>query len=158
MNEHLKIPAQIQALINDIENVELSLAELPLPEHPTLPQFNRSIRVLDIDAKSITEFVHFNYQQVLKDKETGEEINISLPAPEWVVYKETWSYLRDEKNNTIELPLKEPTEIAAKEAVKVSSYKYMLWLMKKNKVAFLQLIQGYLASFIETKIEELNTL
>ncbi|WP_374465597.1 hypothetical protein [Chryseobacterium sp.] len=158
MNEHLKIPAQIQALINDIENVELYLSELPLPEHPKLPQFNRSIRVLDIDAKSRQEFVNFIYEQVLKDKETGEEINISLPAPEWVVYKETWSFLRDEQNNTIELPLIEPIDKITKDNVKVSSFKYMIWLMKNNKISFLQLIQGYLAGFVETKIEELNKL
>lgn len=158
MNEYLKIPTQIQALINDIENVELNLSELPLPEHPKLPQFNRSIRVLDIDAKSRNEFVNFIYEQVLKDKETGEEINISLPAPEWVVYKETWSYLRDEQNNTIELPLIEPIDKITKDKVKVSSFKYMIWLMKNNKIGFLQLIQGYLAGFIETKIEELNKL
>lgn len=158
MNEHLKIPIQLQTLINNIENVELSLAELPLPEHPKLPQFNRSIRVLDIDAKSKQEFVSFIFEQVLKDKETGEEINISLPAPEWVVYRETWSYLRDEQNKTIELPVKEPSETLVKDAVKVSSFKYMIWLMKNNKMGFLQLIQGYLASFIESKIEELNKL
>lgn len=158
MNSHLKIPAQIQALINDIENVELSLAELPLSEHPKLPQFDRSIRVLDIDAKSRQEFVTFIYEQVLKDKETGEEINISLPAPEWVVYKETWSFMRDDQNKPIELPLLEPTESAQKDYVRVSSYRYMIWLMKKNKVGFLQLIQGYLESFVEAKIEELNKL
>ena len=146
MNEHLKIPTQIQALINDIENVELSLAELPLSEHPKLPQFDRSIRVLDIDAKSRNEFVNFIYEQVLKDKETGEEINISLPAPEWVIYKETWSYLRDEQNNTIELPLSDPSDKILKDKVKVSSFKYMIWLMKNNKIGFLQLIQGYLLS------------
>lgn len=158
MNEHLKIPTLIQSLLNDIENVELSLAELPLPEHPKLPQFNRSIRVLNIDAKSRNEFVNFIYEQVLKDKETGEEINISLPAPEWVIYKETWSYLRDEQNNTIELPLSDPSDKILKDKVKVSSFKYMIWLMKNNKVGFLQLIQAYLASFIEVKIEELNKL
>lgn len=158
MNSHLKIPSQIQALINDIENVDLNLAELPLPEHPKLPQFNRSIRVLDIDAKSRNEFVNFIYEQVLKDKQTGEEINISLPAPEWVVYKETWSYLRDEQNNTIELPLIEPIDKLTKDKVKISSFKYMIWLMKNNKIGFLQLIQGYLAGFVETKIEDLNKL
>ncbi len=158
MNEHLKIPTQVQTLIDSIEKVELSLAELPLPEHPKLPQFNRSIRVLDIDAKSRQEFVNFVYEQVLKDKETGEVINIPLPAPEWIVYKETWSYLRDEKNNLIELPLKETTEGITKDKVKVSSFRYMIWLMKNNKIGFLQLIQGYLASFVDDKIEELNTL
>jgi hypothetical protein len=43
MNEQLNISTQVQALINDSENVELNLVELPIPEHPKLPQFSRSI-------------------------------------------------------------------------------------------------------------------
>ena len=42
--------------------------------------------------------------------------------------------------------------------IKVSSYKYMLWLMKNNKATLLQLIQGYLADFVRTKSEELDKL
>lgn len=98
MNEHLNIPKNIQKIIGDIENVDLNLSELPLPEHPKLPQFNRSIRVLDIDAKSKQEFMVFIYEQVLRDKETGEEIRIPLPAPEWIVYKESSAPYRDRKS------------------------------------------------------------
>lgn len=156
MNEHLNIPLEIQSLINDINNVELNFVELPLQEHPKLSQFNRSIRVLDFEAKSEQQFLVFVYEQVLRDKETGEEINIKLPAPEWIIYKETWSYLRGTNNFPIELSLKE--DKSKKDLVKVPSYKYMIWLMKSNKVGFLQLIQGYLANFIDAKIEDLNKL
>lgn len=158
MNNHLNIPPDIQQLINTIANVDLNLAELPLPEHPKLPQFNRSIRVLNIDAKSKQEFVHFSYEQVLKDKETGEEIKISLPTPEWVVYKNTWSYLRDEQNIPVELLLIEPNEDMIKDKVKVPSYKYMLWLLKNNRVGFLDLLKAYLNNFVEDKREELDSL
>ena len=156
MNENLKIPAQIKALIDDIENVALNLVELPLPEHPKLPQFNRSIRVLSIDAKSKQEFVSFIYEQVLKDKETGKEVKITLPTPEWVIYKDTWSYLRGTDNVLIEVPLKEDN--SKKGMIKVPSYRYMIWLMKNNKFQFLQLIQMYLLGFIESKTEELNKI
>jgi hypothetical protein len=158
MNEQLKITTQIQALINDIENVELNLTELPLSEHPKLPQFNRSIRVLDIDAKSKQQFICFNYEQVLKDKETGEEINISLPAPEWVIYKETWSYLRDNYGEPIEQPLVEPTDDMVGDKVKISSYQYMLWLLKNSKVGFTELLASYLDEFVKTHKEELDKL
>lgn len=158
MNEHLEIPTQIQALINDIENVELNLAELPVPEHPKLPQFNRSIRVLDIDAKSKQQFICFNYEQVLKDKETGEEINIFLPAPQWVIYKDTWSYLRDNYNNPVELPLIEPKDDMIADKVKVSSYQYMLWLLKNEKIGFTELLASYLDEFVKTHKEELDRL
>ncbi|REC80429.1 hypothetical protein DRF60_01590 [Chryseobacterium elymi] len=158
MNEQLKITTQIQALINDIENVELNLAELPLSEHPKLPQFNRSIRVLDIDAKSKQQFICFSYEQVLKDKETGEEINIALPAPEWVIYKETWSYLRDNYGAPIEQPLVEPTDGMAADKVKVPSYQYMLWLLKNKKVGFTELLASYLDEFVKTHKEALDKL
>lgn len=158
MNEQLNIPIQMQTLINDIENVELNLAELPLPQHPKLPQFNRSIRVLDIDAKSKQHFICFSYEQVLKDKETGEEIKISLPAPQWIIYKETWSYLRDDYNNPVELPLVEPTDDRVADKVKVPSYQYMLWLLKNSKVAFTELLASYLDEFVKTHKELLDKL
>jgi len=158
MNEQLEISTQVQALISDIENVELNLAELPLPEHPKLSQFNRSIRVLDIDAKSKQQFISFNYEQVLKDKETGEEINISLPAPQWIIYKETWSYLRDDHNNPVELPLLEPTGDMVATKVKVPSYQYMLWLLKNSKVGFTELLTSYLEEFVKDHTEQLDKL
>lgn len=156
MNEHLNIPTEIQNVINQILKIDLNFAELPMPEHPKLPQFNRTIRVYDIDSKSKQEFVVFVYEQVLRDKETGEEVNIDLPAPEWAVYKETWSYLRGTDNKPIQLQLKE--DLSKKDIVKVPSYKYMIWMMKNKKAEFLQLIELYLASFIEYKLPELNKI
>ncbi|WP_374464156.1 hypothetical protein [Chryseobacterium sp.] len=156
MNEHLNIPIDIQNIINEIVNVDLNFVELPLQEHPKLPQFNRTIRVLNIEAKSEQQFIVFVYKQVLKDKKTGEEINIKLPAPEWVIYKETWSYLRGTNNLPVELTLKD--DKGKKDLVKVPSYKYMIWLMKNNKAGFLQLIESYLDSFIKAKQTELDRI
>lgn len=158
MNEHLIIPENIKQVLNTIENISLSLAELPLQEHPKLPQFQRSIRVLDIDAKSEQQFISFRYKQILKDKETGEEINISLPAPEWVIYKDTWSYLRDNSNNPIELSLAEPKEDMPADKVKVQSYKYMLWLLKNNKTGFTELLASYLDEFVKNNKDILDKL
>ncbi|KPE50482.1 hypothetical protein [Chryseobacterium indologenes] len=158
MNEHLIIPENIKEILNSIENISSYLAELPLQAHPKLPQFERSIRVLDIDAKSKQQFICFNYEQVLKDKETGEEINISLPAPQWVIYKETWSYLRDQYNQPIELPLSEPTDDTAAGKVRVSSYQYMLWLLKNNKAGLTELLASYLHEFVKIHKEQLDKL
>ncbi|MDR2234717.1 MAG: hypothetical protein LBE92_01210 [Chryseobacterium sp.] len=158
MNEHLIIPENIREILTGIQNISAHLAELPLQAHPKLPQFERSIRVLDIDAKSKQQFIYFNYEQVLKDKETGEEISISLPTPQWVIYKETWSYLRDHYNQPIELPLAEPLENLATDKVKVSSYLYMLWLLKNNKVGFTELLTSYLQDFVKTHKEQLDRL
>jgi hypothetical protein len=158
MNDHLIIPEEIQEVINNIGNISLSLAELPMHAHPILSQFNRSIRVLDMDAKSEQQFIYFRYEQVLKDKETGEEVKISLPAPEWVIYKETASYLLDDSNNPIELPLKEPQSDRTTDKVKVPSYKYMLWLLKNNKIRFLELLTYYLQQFVDARKDELDKL
>jgi hypothetical protein len=158
MNDHIIIPENIQEILNSIGNTSLNLAELPMHAHPILPQFNRSIRVLDIDAKSEQQFIYFRYEQVLKNKETGEEVKISLPAPEWIIYKETASYLLDDSNNPIELPLKEPQGDQTTDKVKVPSYKYMLWLLKSNKIRFLELLDYYLQLFVENHKEELDKL
>ncbi|WP_374459841.1 hypothetical protein [Chryseobacterium taeanense] len=158
MNDHLIIPENIQEILNSIGNPSVNLAELPMEAHPALPQFNRSIRVLDIDAKSEQQFIYFKYEQVLKNKETGEEVKIPLPAPEWIVYKETASYLLDESNNPIELPLKDTQADQTTDLVRVPSYKYMLWLLKNNKIRFLELLNYYLQLFVEKHKDELDKL
>ena len=157
-NNHLNItdPA-ILGMLKQIDEMPLVLAELPLEAHPKLPQFNRAIQVLEVDTKSRNEFVYFKYRQILRDKTTGELINLELPAPEWVVYKETWSYLRDSQNKPVTAPVKEG-ETEAETKIRVPSYKYMLWLMQDNKIGFLDLIKGYLADFSKAKKAELDSL
>ncbi|WP_426476649.1 hypothetical protein ACP3T3_15115 [Chryseobacterium sp. CBSDS_008] len=158
MNKHLIIPENIKEILNSIENTSLHLAELPLQSHPRLPQFERHIRVLDIDAKSKLQFICFRYEQILKDMETGEEVNIPLPTPEWLIYKETWSYLRDGDNHLIELPVAEPEGDMNTDLVKVPSYQYMLWLLKNNKAGFTELLASYLDEFVEKHKENLDAL
>ena len=157
-NNHLNITdATVLEMLKSIDEVPLVLAELPLEAHPMLPHFNRSIQVHDIDAKSGQEFVYFNYRQVLRDKITGEVINITLPTPEWVVYAEMWSYLRDGQNRPIPAPITEGS-LETEKFIRVPRYKYMLWLMHENKVAFLDLIKGYLYDFSKAKKAELDKL
>lgn len=158
MNKHLIIPENIKEILNSIENTPLHLAELPLQAHPRLPQFERHIRVLDIDAKSKLQFICLRYEQVLKDMETGKEVNIPLPTPEWLIYKETWSYLRDGDNHLIELPVAEPGDDMNTDLVKVPSYQYMLWLLKNNKAGFTELLVSYLDEFVEKHKENLDAL
>lgn len=158
-NHHLDLTAypDVQDMLNDIENISPVLAEMQIADHPMFPQFDRYIRVYDITANSANEYIHFGYKQVLKDQETGKEFNIGLPTPEWVVYKDTWSYLRNEQNQPISLPYADGVT-EGDNGVKVPSYKYMIWLMRNNKVGLLQLIQGYLQSFVLAKQSELDTL
>lgn len=158
LNQHLQIPPQVQAVLNQIEAIPLHLAELKMPDHPKLPQFDRYIQVIGLDANSENQFIHFKFRQVLKDKETGEVSRIPLPTPEWAVYSNTWSFFRTQNGEVLELPLQEEhaTEEATTDKVKVHSYKYMLWLMANNQARFLDLIQAYANDFVSAKIEELN--
>ena len=160
MNEHLNIPAEVQTILNSINEVPLYLAEIPMSDHPKLPQFDRFIRVTDIDVKSKNEFAVFKYEQILKDKDTNEIVNIPLPTPEWVVYKDTWSYLRDEHNQTIEPGLIDPESYTPDmdTKIRVPSFKYMLWLLKNDRIGLLELITSYLESFKQAKLSELDTL
>lgn len=160
-NAHLQIPAELQAILDQIDNMPLHLAELKMQPHPKFPQYDRYLVVEDLEVKGRNEFVYFRYKQVLKDKETEEKIHIGLPTPEWVVYDKTWSYFRNEKGNVVELPLKQsenneelPPNIDNR--VRTPSYKYMLWLMKNQNARFLQLIEGYAHDFMNAKQSELD--
>lgn len=159
LNEHLQIPQELQAVLEQIENMPLHLAELKMQPHPKFPQYDRYLVVYGLEVDCFNEFVYFRYIQVLKDKETGEKIQTKLPTPEWVVYKEVWSYFRNSENKIVEAPLKpseeeETTEIDRK--VRVPSYKYMLWLMKYQNAQLLALIRGYAMEFMKSKQEELD--
>lgn len=159
LNEHLEIPQELQAVLQQIEDMPLHLAELKMQPHPKFPQYDRYLVVEDLEVKSRNEFVYFRYKQVLKDKETGEKIHIGLPTPEWVVYKEVWSYFRNSKNQIVEVPIKELEEEQTEDLdtkVRVPSYKYMLWLMKYQNAQLLALIQGYAMEFMKAKQEELD--
>lgn len=161
LNVHLQVPAELQAILDQIDNMPLHLAELKMQPHPKFPQYDRYLVVEDLEVKGRNEFVYFRYIQVLKDKETGEKIQTKLPTPEWVVYDKTWSYFRDERGKAVELPLKQsenneelPPNIDNR--VRTPSYKYMLWLMKYQNAQLLVLIQGYAMEFMKAKQEELD--
>lgn len=157
LNQHLIIPPHIQAILDEIENIPLYYAEVDMEAHPKFPQYDRFLRVEDFGGKSSEEFVYIKYEQILKDKETGEEMPyIKLPNPEWIVYADTWSFFRTADGQPLELPLIEPTEGKTTDKVRVPSYCYMLWLMKNHNARFLELIEGYAVDFIRSKIDELN--
>lgn len=157
LNQHLQIPPQVQAVLDEINSIPLYYAEVKMDVHPKFPQYDRFLRVEDFEGKSSKEFVFMKYKQILRDKETGEEIPyIMLPNPEWVVYVDTWSYFRTADGQPLELPLIEPTENETMGKVRVPSYRYMLWLMKNHNARFLELIEGYAVDFIRAKINELN--
>ena len=107
------------------------------------------------------------YQQVLRNKETNAIEPSKLPTPEWLIGEDEWSSLRDENFNKIWVPIvdEETQEHILDEQgnpktslLKVSTHQYMLWLVKNNKIGFLDLLKSYLQEFVELKSNELNKL
>jgi hypothetical protein len=156
MNDNLIITdPNILGFIANVNNESLNFAEIKILDHPKLPNFDRYIQLIDLNVRSKQEYAIFGYKQVLKDKVSEEIFNIDLPTPEWVVYSNTWSYMRNENNEIIHAPLK-PNSTDLDTGIKLTSYKYMLFLLKTNKAGFIQLIQSYLQLFVDSQIDALN--
>lgn len=143
-----------ETLIKKIEDTPLYLAEIPMEAHPKLPNFNRFIRITGLETVTENEYMKIAYQQVLTDKETGEESKLKLPNPDWIILKDTWSYLRDSKGQI----LKEANDEGEEVAVKVSSYKYMLWMLREHKAGLIDLLEMYMVDFVRMNREELDAI
>ncbi|WP_312510610.1 hypothetical protein [Chryseobacterium culicis] len=167
MNEKLLIPEQVQQILSDINTTHLNLGEIQISEHPLLPSFNRFIRINKVVIDTDLPRTYLFYQQVLRNKETNAIEPSKLPTPEWLIGEDEWSSLRDENFNKIWVPIvdEETQEHILDEQgnpktslLKVSTHQYMLWLVKNNKIGFLDLLKSYLQEFVELKSNELNKL
>lgn len=167
MKEKLLLPEQVQQLLNEINTTHLNLGEIQISEHPMLPSFNRFIRINKMVVDTELPRTYLFYQQVLRNKETNEIEPSNLPTPEWMIGEEEWSSLRDESFNRIHVPVVDeetqnpvPDEEGNPKTsiVKVNTHHYMLWLVKNNKIGFLDLLKSYLQEFVELKNNELNKL
>ncbi|KAB1231862.1 hypothetical protein [Chryseobacterium viscerum] len=167
MKEKLLIPEQVQQLLNEINTTNLNLGEIQISEHPLLPSFNRFIRINKMVVDTELPRTYLFYQQVLRDKETHEIEPSNLPTPEWMIGEEEWSSLRDKNFNRIFVPVvDEETQNPVLDElgnpktsiIKVNTHHYMLWLVKNNKIGFLDLLKSYLQEFVEMKSNELNKL
>ncbi|SIQ27206.1 hypothetical protein [Chryseobacterium sp. RU33C] len=167
MKEKLLLPEQVQQLLNEINTTHLNLGEIQISKHPMLPSFNRFIRINKMVVDTELPRTYLFYQQVLRNKETNEIEPSNLPTPEWMIGEEEWSSLRDESFNRILVPVVDeetqnpvPDEEGNPKTsiVKVNTHHYMLWLVKNNKIGFLDLLKSYLQEFVELKSNELNKL
>ncbi|WP_288448021.1 hypothetical protein [uncultured Chryseobacterium sp.] len=167
MNEKLLIPEQVQQILSDINTTHLNLGEIQISEHPLLPSFNRFIRINKVVIDTDLPRTYLFYQQVLRNKENNAIEPSKLPTPEWLIGEDEWSSLRDENFNKIWVPIvdEETQEHILDEQgnpktslLKVSTHQYMLWLVKNNKIGFLDLLKSYLQEFVELKSNELNKL
>ena len=99
------------------------------------------------------------YSQVLKDSE-GNIVHSNLPTPEWMMSEIETSSIRDENFQRILVPVidEETDEPILNDdgspktsPLFVNSHSYLLWLLKNNKVGFLQLLSVYLVELLQNE-------
>lgn len=167
MQEQLIIPEQIQLLLNEIHTKDISLGEIQIDEHPLLPSFHRFIKINKMVIDTELPRTYLFYQQVLRNKETNEIEPSNLPTPEWMIGEDEWSSLRDEQFNRVQVPIVDSETLEPllddkgnprTSILKVNTHLYMFWLLKNNKVGFLDLLKIYLKDFVDVKRSGLDKL
>ena len=158
--EKLQIPTEIEGLLNSINATKLNLGEIKIDKHPLVSQdLERYIQINKISIDLNLPRTYIWYSQVLKDLE-GNVVPSNLPTPEWMMSETETSTIRDENFNRILVPVvdEETNEPVLNEdgtpktsPLLVNSHSYLLWLLKNNKVGFLQLLSTYLLELLQNK-------
>ena len=154
----LQIPTQVQALLDSINATKLNLGEIKIDKHPLVSQdLDRYIQINKISIDLNLPRTYIWYSQVLKDSE-GNVVPSNLPTPEWVLSEIETSSVRDENFNRVLVPVvDEETDrpilnddgTPKTSPLFVNSHSYLLWLLKNNKVGFLQLLSSYLSELLQ---------
>ena len=158
--EKLQIPTQVQELLDSINATKLNLGEIKIDKHPLVAQdLDRYIQINKISIDLNLPRTYIWYSQVLKDSE-GNIVPSNLPTPEWMMGEAETSSVRDENFNRILVPVvdEETNEPILNEdgtpktsPLFVNSHSYLLWLLKNNKVGFLQLLSTYLLELLQNE-------
>lgn len=158
--QKLQIPTAVQGLLDSINSTKLNLGEIKIDKHPLVSQdLDRYIQINKISIDLTLPRTYIWYSQVLKDSE-GNIIPSNLPTPEWMISETETSSLRDENFQRILVPVvdSETDEPILNEdgtpktsPLFVNSHNYLLWLLKSNKVGFLQLLSAYLLELLQNE-------
>ena len=122
---------------------------------------------VELELKRVSEFAEIICHKKagqhdwfeFKDSE-GNIVPSSLPTPEWLMNETETSSIRDENFNRILVPVvdEETNEPILNEdgtlktsPLFVNSHNYLLWLLKNNKVGFLQLLSTYLVELLQNE-------
>ena len=164
--ENLILTPSIEARLQEVNNTPYYWASINLPEHEDLPNFNRKLVVSGFNSPDLEvnqdERFFITVKQIFINKETGKIFKI-FNAPVWEIYTHTWSYLRNEQFQVIEVDKQifdENNELISteKSKIQVSTIKYLKWLLLNRKAHLVDLFNLYLSDFAAAKIEELNKL
>lgn len=166
MNENLIIPEAIQGILNDIKNCPKYWAEHPLADLPDYPLHNRKIVVSgfnfpDLEADN-DQRIYITIKQILTNKETGLPFK-KANAPIWTIYADTWSYLRNQNFQLIEVDKQLFDEEGnpngtEKSNIKVPTIDYMKYILFNRQAHFVELFQMYLKDFAIAKESELKQI
>ena len=158
--EKLQIPTEVQALLDSINATKLNLGEIKIDKHPLVSQdLDRYIQINKISIDLNLPRTYIWYSQILKDSD-GNIVPSNLPTPEWMMNETETSSVRDENFQRIEVPVvdEETNEAILNEdgapktsPLFVNSHSYLLWLLKNNKVGFLQLLSFYLSELLQNE-------
>lgn len=158
--EKLQIPTELQQLVDEINSTKLNLGEIKIDKHPlVLQDLDRYIQINKISIDLNLPITYIWYSQVLKDSE-GNVVPSNLPTPEWMVSETETSSVRDENFNRILVTVvdEETNEPVLNEdgspktsPLFINSHNYLLWLLKNNKVGFLDLLSTYLLELLQNE-------
>ena len=164
--ENLILTPSIEARLQEVNNTPYYWASINLPEHEDLPNFNRKLVVSGFNSPDLEvnqdERFFITVKQIFINKETGKIFKI-FNAPVWEIYTHTWSYLRNEQFQVIEVDKQifdENNELISteKSKIQVSTIKYLKWLLLNKKAHLVDLFNLYMGDFANAKLEELNKL
>ena len=158
--EKLQIPTELQGLLDSINSIKLNLGEIKIDKHPLVSQdLDRYIQINKISIDLNLPRTYIWYSQVFKDSE-GNIVPSNLPTPEWSINETETSTVRDENFERILVPVvdEETNEPILNEdgtpktsPLFVNSHNYLLWLLKSNKVGFLDLLSTYLSELLQSQ-------
>ena len=165
MENYIFTPA-IEARLQEVNSTPYYWASINLPEHEDLPNFSRKLVVSGFNSPDLEvnqdERFFITVKQIFINKETGKIFKV-FNATQWEIYAHTWSYLRNEQFQVIEVDKQifdENNELISteKSKIQVSTIKYLKWLLLNRKAHLVDLFNLYLSDFAAAKIEELNKL
>ena len=164
--ENIILTPAIEARLQEINNTPYYWASIDLPEHEDLPNFNRKLVVTGFNSPDLEvnndERFFITVKQIFINKETGKIFKV-FNAQQWEIYAHTWSYLRNEQFQVIEVDKQifdENNELISteKSKIQVSTIKYLKWLLLNRKAHLVDLFNLYMGDFANAKLEELNNL
>lgn len=78
--------AEAQAIKAMLETLPVILAEIELPEIPSMPNHNQVLRVRNINVAISVDYIKISPERLLIDKVSGEELDhLNLHVPLWEV-------------------------------------------------------------------------